>query len=239
MNLINPVLSFVFPVFCGVCRRIVEEASDGPACSSCWAATRIYEGSGTFCAKCGVFHSETDSNIKTFCRRCDELAFDLARSIGPFEIALRAVILELKRTPQLPARIGDSLFDCYAREPYREVGLLVPVPLSRKRLMERGFNQAEIIARALSVRSGIPVDCLSLVREKHTKLSRANMDFKGRTMTVAKAFAVRRRSLIESQRVLIVDDVFTSGATVSAAAKALKEGGAARVDVLTIARAGS
>ena len=239
MNLLNPVLSFLFPVFCANCPRLVENISDGPACRACWAETRLFNGTETTCHKCGAFHNWKESDAVTYCRRCDDDYFDLARACGPYEHALRTTVLELKNTPRLAKRPADLLFDCYAREPFRAIDLIVPVPLSKRRRLERGFNQSELLAHALSKRSGIPVDTASLLRAKHTMTSRAAMDRKGRAITVKNAFAVRRQSLIHARSILLIDDVFTSGATASMAAKALKKNGAGRVDVLTLARAKS
>lgn len=238
MNLLNPVLSFLFPAYCGNCSRLVESRHDVPACERCWSETRIFDGTGTSCRKCGKPHSNIAKGPDTYCRECDDDSYDLARSSGLYQKALRATVLSLKNQPYLAKRAGDLLFDCYVREPFRSTELIIPIPLSKRRLYERGFNQAEVIARAISSRARIPVDASSLIRTKHSKASRAALDRKGRRLTVLNAFSVRRNKLIRGKNIMIVDDVFTSGATVSMAAKALKKNGAARVDVLTLARAG-
>ena len=94
-----------------------------------------------------------------------------------------------------------------------------------------------MLARSLSRLSQLPIDEHSIVRRVHTSLHRAGMDARARRESVAGAFAVRRSEIITGQRILLVDDVFTTGATVSACAAALKEAGAAEVLVLTVARA--
>ena len=100
----------------------------------------------------------------------------------------------------------------------------------------RGYNQATLIGRELSRAVSLPCDEVSLVREKHVKRHRAGMDVKGRRETVADAFRVTYPALIAGERVLLVDDVFTTGATVSSCAQTLLAAGAAEVFVLTIAR---
>jgi ComF family protein len=115
--------------------------------------------------------------------------------------------------------------------------LIIPVPLSKKRAVERGFNQAETIASQVSGLVGIPIDAASLIRKKHTPMHRAAMDKKAREMTVKNAFEVSRPKLIEGKSILLVDDILTSGATASYCAKALKKKGAAGVKVFTLARA--
>jgi ComF family protein len=111
------------------------------------------------------------------------------------------------------------------------------VPLHAKRLRARGFNQAALIARLISKERRLPLDEVSLVRFSGTEKYRAGMDAKGRRESVTGAFAVRHPKLVLNENVLLVDDVFTTGATVSACAEALIAAGARQVFVLTLARA--
>jgi len=110
------------------------------------------------------------------------------------------------------------------------------VPLSKKRRLERGFNQAEVLAKILAKQTCIKLDEKSLVRKIHTPMHRAAMDNKAREMSVKNAFEVKRPKFIEGERILLIDDVFTSGATASNCAKTLKDKSAKSVNVLTIAR---
>jgi len=105
------------------------------------------------------------------------------------------------------------------------------------RLRSRGFNQALILAQALSKGLGLPLDEVSLIRVSSTEKYRAGLDAKGRRETVAGAFEVRYPRLVSNENILLVDDVFTTGATVSACAGVLIAAGARNVFVLTIARA--
>jgi ComF family protein len=171
------------------------------------------------------------------CGRCDEEAFTGARACGLYEGALRASILELKREPHVPTRLTRLLLDAQRRAPIKSANLIVPVPLHPMRERERGFNQASLLARALARLSGLPLDDHSVVRRLHTERHRAAMDAKARRKSVAEAFAARHPKLVAGQRVLLIDDVFTTGATVSACASALKDAGAEEVFVLTVARA--
>lgn len=150
---------------------------------------------------------------------------------------MRASILELKREPHVTTRVARLMLAVQQREPLKSANLIIPVPLHPERERERGFNQALLLARELARLSGLPLDEHSVVRRIHTERHRAGMDAKARRQSVADAFAVRHSDLITGQRVLLVDDVFTTGATASACAVALKEAGAKEVFVLTIARA--
>ncbi|MDQ3819682.1 MAG: hypothetical protein M3362_18675, partial [Acidobacteriota bacterium] len=142
----------------------------------------------------------------------------------------------LKREPHVSTRLAQLLFEAQQREPLNCATRIIPVPLHPDRLRERGFNQAAVLAGALAKLSALPFDEFSLVRTTHTERHRAGMDERARRESVENAFEVRRPRLIERERILLVDDVFTTGATVSSCAGALLAAGAEDVFVLTAAR---
>lgn len=172
-----------------------------------------------------------------FCRRCDEHFYDRAIAVGVYEKALAASVLRLKRTPSIPGVLKSLLISRALETNIQPASLMIPVPLSARRKHERGFNQAAIIAKLVGKRLRLPVDDQTLVRSVHTPVHRAGMDKKARAITVKNAFDVTRPRLIDGQNVVLVDDVMTSGETVSMCAKTLKKSGAATVTILTIARA--
>ena len=132
--------------------------------------------------------------------------------------------------------LAQILFEVGEREPLRNATRIVPVPLHPERERERGFNQAAMLGRALARLSGHFFDEWSLIRTTHTARHRAGMDARARRESVENAFEVRRPRLVEGERILLIDDVYTSGATVSACSAVLKRAGAQEVFVLTIAR---
>jgi ComF family protein len=129
------------------------------------------------------------------------------------------------------------MYDLQQREPLNQADVIIPVPLHHDRERERGFNQACVMARELSRLSRLPVDEHSVVRRIHTERHRAGMDAKARRQSVANAFTIRHPKAIAGRRVLLIDDVFTTGATVSECASVLKDAGAEEVFVLTVAKA--
>lgn len=232
-------LTLLYPQACAVCGDSVESRTLGVACENCWCSTQLFTGQETSCWKCGAI---TDGVVspkqaeQVRCHRCDTDAFTVARACGTYEGALRASVLVLKREPQVCPKLVDLLVKVQQRSPLNQTTRIIPVPLHRKRQKSRGFNQAGVVARALSAAVSLPVDEISLVRTEHTTRHRAGMDARDRRQSVDKAFAVSHPALIAGDRVLLIDDVFTSGATVSACAKVLLEAGAIDVYVLTIAR---
>ncbi|MGQ0543349.1 MAG: double zinc ribbon domain-containing protein [Blastocatellia bacterium] len=236
ISLPDRLLSVIYPQQCIVCKSIVERHEDGVACGECWVATRVFDGNEVLCFKCGAFLRESPTAEESDCKRCFDDVYDKAKAIGLYEKALKASILHLKKTPHVSKRLRKLLFAAFDNSGFSP-SLIVPVPLSKKRQIERGYNQAEILAALLSKFSGIPYDCRSLYRKSHSSMHRTGMDRKARELSVKNAFEVIRPKLIKDAQVLLVDDIFTSGSTASHCAKALKKAGAVSVDVLSIARA--
>ncbi len=235
-KIFDPLLTLFYPQICQNCENSVENLSDGAACGECWKKTRVFSGVETLCAKCGAYLHDKSSNFQTFCHRCDEHFYDAAIAVGIYEKALSASVLSLKREPFVAEKLQKILLSRFQNSDFQSVSLVIPVPLSKKRFIERGFNQAQVLAKILADKTKIKLDEQSLVRKVHTQAHRAGMDGKARASSVENAFEVKRPALIKDKIILLIDDVFTSGATVSNCAKALKKNGAEKVFVLTVAR---
>ena len=235
-KLFDSLLTLAYPQACQICAHSVEKSSDGVVCETCWKKTQIFTGKETLCHKCGRFLREAETDFQTFCHSCDEHFYDMARAVGLYESGLQASVLHLKNEPFVARRLQKLFISAFNHSGFYDAKLIIPVPLSKKRLLERGFNQAAILAAYLAKQINIKLDERSLARTVHTPMHRVGMDDKARQLTVKNAFEVKRPNLIKGKNILLVDDVFTSGATVSACAKALKKNGAGKVYVFTIAR---
>jgi ComF family protein len=233
------LLALIYPQSCAACRESVESRQLGIVCSRCWQQTRTLTSADTICWKCGALSPGTiaaDKKETVRCRRCNEHAYTAARACGAYEGALRAVVLGLKREPEVSARLAELLINTQAQSPLNTATRVIPVPLHPRREKSRGFNQATALASIVAGAASLPLDVVSLVRTSHAEVHRAGLDARGRRETVANAFEVLYPRLIASEKILLVDDVFTTGATVSACAAALRAAGACEVFVLTIAR---
>ena len=237
----DSLLVVAYPQSCAICGGSVERRKFGVACEKCWQKTRVFDGTEILCWKCGSLHQVDELTVtvsadEVNCRRCEMLEFSAARAIGPYEGALRESVLQLKRQPHVSPQLETLLIAAAKRELLSSSTRIIPVPLHKKRQRSRGFNQAAIIAEVLSKGLRLPLDEVSLVRVSSTEKYRAGLDAKGRRDTVAGAFEVRHPRLVENENILLVDDVFTTGATVSGCAAALLGAGAQNVFVLTISR---
>ena len=160
--------------------------------------------------------------------------FDYAASFGMYEGALRSLIHLYKYSGMWP--LAKPLAGYLERAiPLDEsFDAVVPVPLYWKKKWDRGFNQAELLARYVAKRRGIPV--ISVLRRKRSTATQAGLASAGRRRNVAGAFALRARKDIAGKKILLIDDVMTTGATASACASVLKRGGAKSVSLFTVAR---
>lgn len=233
----DALLTLAYPQVCAICGGSVEQRKFGVVCEACWSRTPTFTGAETLCWKCGMPAPAEVVDDQVRCRRCDDQSFTAARAAGLYEGALRESVLLLKRQPHVSRQVETLLVAAAMREPLHVSTRIVPVPLHGERMRRRGFNQASVIAHVLSKSLRLPVDEETLLRVSASDKYRAGLDAKGRLDTVAGAFAVRHPRLVENEDILLVDDVFTTGATVSACAEALLAAGARNVLVLTVARA--
>lgn len=234
----DAAVATLYPSACRVCGDVIESWRDGVACSACWH--EIEQEAADLCVKCWApltcaLRVEADARRR---HRCDHFAFDFVRSCGPYRGAMRETVLRLKVTPHIPARLRDSLRRAFAALPDSDlIDSIIPTPLHPQRIAERGFNQAEVIARELASLTGLRVDSTALIRVKKTERHRAGLGARERARSLEKAFRVRAPRLVEGRVALLVDDVMTTGSTADEIARVLLDGGARTVNVLTLARA--
>jgi ComF family protein len=160
-------------------------------------------------------------------------ALYLPAAVGLNALATAVHGLKYRRRRRVAAALGPLLA---ARYPYDRDAILVPVPLHARRLRSRGFNQALLLARALGRRYGLEVAARALVRVRDTHIQ-PGLSAADRRRNLRGAFAVRSPEIVAGRRVVVIDDVLTTGATADACARSLVTAGAARVDVYTAGRA--
>lgn len=229
------LLDLLLPPRCLACGAVV--AAEAPLCGSCWAQLRFL--APPLCTCCGL-PFEHDLGPDALCGDCarERPPYERARAVFRYDEASRGLILAFKHGDRLEAVPAFSRWLATAgAELLAEAELLVPVPLHRRRLFTRRYNQSALLALALGRLSGLPVDTRSLRRRRNTP-SQGRLRPGQRRRNVAGAFAVApdRNPEIAGRRILLIDDVLTTGATLEAAAKTLLTAGAAQVDCLTLAR---
>ena len=233
--LANLPARILFPPVCAGCRRLV--AAPGTLCGQCWPTLRFIER--PWCEVLGTpFSHEMGEGILSADAIANPPPFARARSAVVYEGAARQMALGLKFRDR--TELGPWMARWMMRaggELVADADVIVPVPLHRRRFFWRRFNQSAELARAIGVQSGKPFAPDAVIRVRPTR-QQVGLGARERETNVRGAFRVPTEAeiLVRGRRVLLVDDVYTTGTTVSAVTRALKRGGAADVDVLTFAR---
>ena len=241
-DLAAALLQLIFPGACGVCRGPLLAGRRSALCRECWE--RLERMPDVGCSRCGwPFPAPAAARgaVRPLCQRCRARRdrFTRARAALWYRDggAARAAILLCKHGGQvaLLRELGRLLAEeAPRRMPLDGIDAIVPVPLHWRRRWRRGFNQAEVLAAAVGAAHGLPVLSRALVRVRATPTQAGGAA--ARRRNVREAFAAGRIRGVAGATLLLVDDVFTTGATVNACAAALLAAGAADVSVLTLAR---
>jgi ComF family protein len=227
----------LYPDECRICRQPLSEVSRIPVCPACLAQTEPHSAE-YYCVSCRTpFQNAFPLDAHGRCALCRNglRAFDAAYSYGAFAGTLRELIhlFKYSRMKPLSRPLGELLANALPLD--ERFDAVVPVPLHWRRHWQRGFNQSELLAQSIARRRGIPVR--NLLRRARATRAQAGLSNSARRENVAAAFAVRRQQPLTGLRLLLVDDVMTTGSTATACARALKRAGAQRVALLTVARA--
>ena len=229
----RPILDFALPPRCPGCGTVTEEPHR--FCLPCWSALTFL--GAPCCVRCAL-PFEYGEAVEVICGRClvEPPAFDRLRAAVAYGEIARAVALKLKYggrpgIAETMARFMERHLDA------GEAPIVAPVPLHRWRIWRRGYNQAALIAGALARRVGLEARLDLLERVKPTPILRG-MNPRQRRDAVRGAFRVhpKYKAAVKGRAVVLVDDVYTSGATANACARILRRAGAARVEVLCWAR---
>jgi len=238
----DALVSVLFPAGCRLCERVLVHASTVPICEECLGSFLAL--GGAVCETCGQplaawslgVERATESSV---CPECQTrgYGFDRARSYALYQAGLvRAIVLlKFERVEPLGRWFAGRLAEV-ARKEALAADIVVPVPLHRQRERERGYNQADLIAKPLAGKLGLPYRAVLLVRTK-PRPDKHILSLEERWDSVRGAFATRPGTKVDNLRVLLVDDVMTTGATLDACARVLRGAGAKSVIGLTVARA--
>lgn len=228
-------IDLLMPPRCLGCGVVVGRG--GALCAACWSGLRFI--APPLCAVCGLpFAQDEGEDIQCGACMAEPPAFSRARSALAYDDASRPLILDLKHRDRHEGVAPFAVWLRHAAGPGLDSAeAVLPVPLHRWRLLRRRYNQSALLARALARDCGLDFLPEALIRRRATP-SQGGLNRLQRQRNVRGAFAVpeRMRSRIAGRHLVLVDDVYTTGATVDACVRALLRGGAAEVQVLTLAR---
>ena len=237
-DILPGMADILFPSRCPTCHELLHGNRQASFCETC--ASRIKAIRPPICPACGLpFPMEEGTNH--LCGDCllSPKAFSIARAVGHYERTLLEAIHLFKYTGK--TAMGTLLGRIMAEHDYPDFlissyALIMPVPLHSKRLRERMFNQSLMLARVIANTFAIPLDFTSLKRHIYTQ-PQITLGKKDRQTNVRGAFQVEKSAKVAGGKILLVDDVYTTGSTLNECARVLIQSGAAEVAVLTLARA--
>lgn len=232
------IVDCIFPPLCHYCREPIHDSRKTRLCDSCFETIVPLES--PLCPLCGCpFLNGSCSDHPCGACTLARPAFDGARGAVVFDGAVRELIHQFKYSGKTMLRRPLALLAADRLDRFvsgAEPDMIIPVPLHKKRLRQRGFNQAILLGEIFAKRWGLPLLRNNLRRVRWTE-PQVNLSAAERLENVKGAFAIDNTTEILGRRILLVDDVYTTGSTVKECAKVLKSGGAKAVFVVTVARA--
>jgi len=238
-RLISRVLDLIYPRYCLICGENLQDTTRFCLCTNCQNKVERINPEES-CPRCG-HPLGPFAQRQGVCPDCSHRSMVFARAIaaGRYEGVLKELILKFKyrREKVLADPLAQFLIERLRseKEMLTEIDLVMPVPLHRKKLRERGFNQAELIAERISETFSLPLSARNLIRRKNI-LPQVSLSRNQRLSNPKDAFGIKDEGEVKDKRVLIVDDVLTTGATATEIARLLKRAGAKRVYVAVIGR---
>jgi ComF family protein len=237
-EIMTGITDVIFPPRCIACSAILEEHPPLPFCPQCKDGIRFIRS--PLCPRCGIPFTAPD-DVDHLCGEClvTQRPFALARAVGLYEATLLTAIHLFKYGGRIGiGKVLGGIMADFAGGIWDMTVFtaIIPVPLHRKRLQERGFNQAVVLARTIAKRFGLPLDFLTLRRQRITA-PQVGLGREERSVNVRGAFTVLKPERARGKRILLVDDVYTTGSTLTECAEALLDAGVDSVAVLTLARA--
>lgn len=230
------LLDLLLPPACLLCGRELQTSECGDLCPGCRAGVLPLPPSR--CPRCALPHA-TENGSAHLCEGClrEPPPFASVAAAGLYEETLRLAVQRFKyrAAVDLEGLLAGLLASALEQSPVHGADLILPVPLHPSRLRERTYNQSLLLARGLGGRHATPVDDNLLVRTRPTP-PQQGLGLQERRHNLKGAFALRER--LDGERILLVDDVLTTGATARECSRTLRDGGAAEVRVAVLARAG-
>ncbi|MFQ5835387.1 MAG: double zinc ribbon domain-containing protein [bacterium] len=235
--------SLFLPADCKICGQVLEPLNFSYICETCWDKVKWL--TMPHCSRCAkpfsasLASQEVPSLLCTECRR-ESSPFKKIFAATLYEGVMKEAIhlLKYRRKKGIMKRLEKVLkaYFFHTDLPLSKLDLVIPIPLHRKKLKERGFNQAELLARVIATHFDLKLVKNGLQRVKATK-SQISLSKKERIENIKGAFQFKNKDKFRAKKILLVDDVYTTGTTVREAAKVLKKAKAREVYILTLARA--
>ena len=239
MSFIKDIINFILPPRCYMCEKVLDE--DKGICDEC--ISKIEFLNKTVCYKCGapLFEQESNENKKILCGNClrhkNKIMFRMIRSAFLYDEFSKKLILDFKfydKTDLAPF-LAKMLY-VVGKDVFAEgIDIIIPVPLHYTRLLKRRYNQSSLLAKELGNITNIEVDYKNLIKRKKTK-AQVECNVNERLINLKDAFSLKYPEKLKGKKVLLIDDVLTTGSTLNECAKAIKSAKPKSIYSLTLSR---
>ncbi|MDD5492540.1 MAG: ComF family protein [bacterium] len=231
---LNIILNSIFPLKCEVCRKQLPLSAGARICPGCHK--KILEIGDYYCRKCGKA-IQIDTSFCVDCSGQDLLYYDSIRAAGIYQGVLREAIQAFKYNSRscLGRELGEFMLNSYRKHfSLTTIDTLIPVPLHKKQFAKRQYNQSAVLAGNLSKAIGIPVSPQALSRTRETR-PQYTLNKQERAKNIKNAFRVKEGTQLPGAKVLVIDDICTTGSTINECARVLKQAGVMEVHGLVLA----
>lgn len=238
-NALSNIIKFIYPPTCVICNN--KSLNYNQVCDNC--INNFNFTKGFLCSNCGtnLYISNYKIHLGNTCLNCvyNPPYFSALSSALVYNKYVAHLVskFKYKDKQELTQILGDLLVYTYANSNWNNIDYIIPMPISYLKLLNRKYNQANLLAKYLSKYANIPVKSNALYKVKHTK-AQASLKLKERLQNVKNSFAIKKRSsnLLENKNLLLIDDIVTTGSTINEASKVLRNAGAKKIYVLILAR---
>ena len=235
-DLVETLLDFVYPrnIYCLLCGEAIEKTEPYSLCSACRGQIRFI--TSRFCEKCGK--PLESMYLPTKCPDCIQSThyFTKGFSCVEYDDNIKKLVYDLKyhNKRYLAYHMAEMMTERFMKMGWGKPDLIVPIPLHRKKERDRGFNQSALIARYIGAFLGIPVECKGVLRMKETEIQN-KLNREERKENLKNAFKIIENNKFSNKKVMILDDIYTTGSTIDACAKELCKAKPREINCMTFA----
>lgn len=232
-KILNYIIEFIYPPKCMACDNIIPLENERWICDKCRSLFKYIEGNT--CKICGIILEKSKSK----CVDCIERnnIFNTNKAIFIYEGIIQDIIHKFKygKKPYLGKGLGVLMLNRLLLTPYifKDINYIVPIPIHKNRMRNRGFNQSELLAKEISKGLGLPMASNLIIRKKDTKPQSAFSPL-GRKNNLKDAFVVNKKYNLKNKNILLIDDIYTTGSTLNACCEVLYELGVNKVNATTL-----
>jgi ComF family protein len=234
LNLLKHLIDFIFPKCCLICNEF-NNINNYAICENCWK-NLSFSKNVSHCYHCGLVTKDNKEN--NLCIKCELLGtyFDDSKSVFIYDVYTKQIVTSLKFNDQtIFAKFVAKIISDYLLSDINNSDFIIPIPIHKRRLLKRKYNQSVLIARFIKKFTKIPIKTDIIVKLKNTR-PQSLLSMEERKLNLHNAFSIKDHSIIKGSKIILLDDVVTTGSTVASCAKLLSKYMPDKITVISFAR---